>query len=237
MITGTGYYKFLNRSDVARVLAEGTVLVSSLEYFRNLESERWKLIADRLEGASELTMPKQFVATENSPELEMINNSGVAEGVALKAVHVIGNGRVDLSGAKFRRTIPGHIYCASNGYFEELSRYYTMEAELKYDACLRVTSFRRLMRRIFRTGHIVGTQFRFSDLFYPGIFGRVSYEPRSRSIEDGPVLDVSPFKKGLAFKPQCEVRALFVPKDGVSVEDRLIVKIDDPASVFSEIAL
>jgi len=77
-----------------------TVLVSSLEYFRNLESERWKLIADRLEGASELTMPKQFIATQNSPELEMINNSGVAEGVALKVVHVIGNGRVDLSGAE-----------------------------------------------------------------------------------------------------------------------------------------
>lgn len=205
---GPWYYKFLNRSDVARVLVEGTVLVSSLEYFRNLESEHWKLIADPHEGASELTMPEHFVATENSPELDMINNSRVAEGIALKAVHVVGSGRVNLSGAKFRRTLPGHIYCASNGYFDELSRYYTTEAELKYDACLRITSFRRLMRRIFRTGHIVGTQTKFSDLFYRGIFDRVSYEPRSRSIEDGPILDVSPFKKGLAFKPQCHSRIM-----------------------------
>jgi hypothetical protein len=60
------------------------------------------------------------------------------------------------------------------------------------------------------------------------IFGLSGTKPLARK---------APFKKGLAFKPQCEVRAFFIPKDGVSVEDRLIVKIDDPASVFSEIAL
>lgn len=236
MIIGKAYYKFLDRNDLSRVLNDGTVLVSSFEYYRRLEKDAWGLIADHLEGASEMTMPERFVVAENSPELEMINSSGVAKGLAPKFVHVESGGRVSLGGATFLRVLPaGHVYCASYGYFDELQRYYCVEAERKYNSCIRIASFQRLLRRIFRTGVILGTQMKFSDLFDRRMAGVVTYEARSRSILEGPMLDESPFKKEVIFKPQQEVRICFVPRDGLRAEDRLVVRIDDPASIFSEV--
>lgn len=48
------YYKFLDNADVNKVLIDGTMVISSLEYFRRLEAN-WADIGDPLEGASELT--------------------------------------------------------------------------------------------------------------------------------------------------------------------------------------
>jgi hypothetical protein len=234
MIIGKAYYKFLDRDDVNRVLNDGTVLISSLEYYRGLEKAAWGLIADRLEGASEMIMPDHFTITENSPELEMINNSGAAKGSARKLAHVESGGRINLGGATFVRVLPGHVYCASYGSFDELHRYYTVEAERKYNACLRITSFRRLARRIFRTGVILGTKMKFSDVFDRVAIDTVTYEARSRSINEGPMLEESPFKKELVFKPQQEVRIYFVAKDGLRAEDRIVVRIEDPSSIFSK---
>lgn len=233
MQIGPAYYKFLNRGDVPRVLDAGTVLIRSLDYYRRLEAGKWGLIADRLEGASEMTIPDRFVVTADSLELTTINNSGAATGSALKFADVREGGVIDLSGATIIRTVPGHIYCASHGHFDELRKHHSQDAEFKYDACLRVSSLMRLCRRIFRTGIVVGTGTRFADLFEGYGIDKVTYESRSRSIADGMMLEESPFKKGLAFAPQQEARIYFAPRQGGVAADTLIVKINDPGSIFS----
>jgi hypothetical protein len=50
------YLKFLHTKDIDKVLGDGTLMISSLEYFRKLEEAEWPDIADPLEGASELTV-------------------------------------------------------------------------------------------------------------------------------------------------------------------------------------
>lgn len=61
------HYKFLDSKDIDRVMVDGTIMVSSLEYFRGLEEAEWADIADALEGASELTIGENFVLRESSP--------------------------------------------------------------------------------------------------------------------------------------------------------------------------
>ncbi len=229
---GPTYYKFLDRDAISRVLVDGTVLISSLEYYRHLEAS-WGLIADRLEGAFELTVPRALVATENSPDLAMLNSSGLADGLAKTFAHVESGGRILVDpGACFIRTIPGYVFCAGFGIFNELRREFG-----NYDACLKMVSLRRLMRRIFRTGVRLDNGERFSELFVACKMGKVEYTPRSRPITEGPMLDVSPFKKDNRFEAQQEVRIFFVPRDGLSIPDRLIVRIDDPHSIFEEVPM
>jgi hypothetical protein len=231
-LIGEAYYKFLDREAVARVLVDGTVLVSSLDHYRRLEAT-WGLIADPLEGASELTVSRPLVATENSPDLDMLNNSGLGDGLVQTFARVSSGGRILIDqGVRFVRTIPGHVFCAGYGFFDDLRSEFS-----NYDACIRILSFQRLMRRIVRTGIIVESGRRFSDLFVNCALGRVEYEARSRPITEGPLLDISPFKKGIRFQSQREVRLYFGPRDGESPPDRLIVKIDDPQSIFSEVPM
>jgi hypothetical protein len=232
VLIGPAYYKFLDRDAVSRVLVDGTVLVSSFEHYRRLEASHG-LIADPLEGASELTVPRPLVATENSPDLEMLNKSGLAEGLAQTFAHAATDGRILVDqGARFIRTMPGHVFCVGYGFFDDLRSEFN-----NYDACLRILSLRRLMRRIVRTGIIVESGRRFSDLFVAGEIGKVEYEARSRPLTEGPLFELSPFKKEIRFKSQQEVRIYFAPWDGESPPDRLIVRIDDPQSIFSEVRM
>ncbi len=71
------YYKFLESGDVYHVLIEGTMMVSSLSYFRKLELGD---IGDPLEGGTRLTVRKAIIATEGSPELEMLNAADIGLG-------------------------------------------------------------------------------------------------------------------------------------------------------------
>ena len=78
---------------------------------------------------------------------------------------------------------------------------------------------------------------KFSDVFDRVAIGTVAYEVRSRSIMEGPMLEESPFKKELVFKPQQEVRIYFVAKERLRAEDRIVVRMEDPTSIFSEMPL
>jgi hypothetical protein len=42
------HYKFLDSKDIDRVLVDGTMIISSLEYFRRLEEGKWTDIGDPL---------------------------------------------------------------------------------------------------------------------------------------------------------------------------------------------
>jgi hypothetical protein len=231
-------FKFLDQGDVSKVLHDGTVVISSFQYFRELEEKEWGLISDRLEGASEMTTPSSFVLTENSRELNMLNSAlvPVAPGIG-KFVHIAEGGIVSMRGTRFVNTVPGHIYCASRGDFEALKIYHTQQAEKKYDACLRIKDFKELAERISGTGVLVETGRKFSDVFERSNIGVVEYEVRSRSVEQGAMIQASPFKKALVFKSQSEARIHFVPKNGEAPAARLIVKIDDPGSIFAEVSL
>ena len=83
---------------------------------------QWTLLPECLDDFIDESNPVRVIDVfVDALDLAEMSFEGVEP--AAKAVHVVGSGRVNLSGAKFRRTLPGHIYCASNGYFDELSRY------------------------------------------------------------------------------------------------------------------
>src|SRR5438105_3357696 len=101
---GDMHYKFLDAADVEKVLVDGTILVSGFEYFRRLEESEWGLIADRLEGAAELTIPSNFIATKDSPELNMLNDANIGQGMFKQFASVSGDGVISLSGLNIVHT-------------------------------------------------------------------------------------------------------------------------------------
>jgi hypothetical protein len=236
-----GFYKFLDTGDIEKVLGDGTfgtIKVSSASYFRSLEATKWGAIADPLEGASALTVGEKMVLTEGSPELEIANNANIGRGAFQKFAVVESGGRVDIApGAQFIHTIQElFIYSAAAGDLGKLTQDMCVNTERPYDACLRISNLGALRERIFEAGKIRDLGCKVSDLFEPGLIQLVEYEERSRDIREGPVIDPSPFKKDLRFKPQAEVRLLLVPKEGKEIPDRpLIIEIPDPQSLFTEV--
>jgi hypothetical protein len=66
------HYKFLDSVHVPKVMVDGTIIISSFDYFRRLEASAWDGIADNLEAATEFRLPDNFVATADSPELALL---------------------------------------------------------------------------------------------------------------------------------------------------------------------
>jgi hypothetical protein len=230
------YYKFLDAADVDKVLIDGTMVISSLEYFRRLEVN-WADIGDPLEGASELTVKGNFVIRENSPELALVDNANIGLGMFQKFAAVSGGGVVDISNVRFVHVVPKlFIYSVSVGNIDELTTEMCVKSKRPYDACLRVPDLGELQRKIFERGRIRDLNCGVNEVFLPGLIQAVEYEPRSRDIRKGPVIEPSPFKKDEKFKGQAEVRVLFVPKEQVQVsEERLIIEIPELTSLFEEV--
>jgi hypothetical protein len=99
------YYKFLDTRDIDRVIVDGTLIVSNVSYFRDLEAS-WGTIADPLEAASLLSFGEKFVLTEGSPELEIANNANIGLGAFKNFAVVESGGTIDMSGARFIHTAP-----------------------------------------------------------------------------------------------------------------------------------
>jgi hypothetical protein len=235
------YYKFLDTADADKVLIDGTMVISSLEYFRSLEAN-WADIGDYLEGASELTVKGNFVIRENSPELALVDNANIGLGIFQKFAIVSGGGVVDMSNVRIVHVVPKlFIYSVSVGNIDELITEMCVKSKRPYDACLRVPDLGGLQRKIFECGRIRDLNCGVNEVFLPGLIQVVEYEPRSRDIRQGPVIEPSPFKKDEKFKEQAEVRVLFVPKEQVQLsEERLIIEIpvgiarDKSTNTFSQ---
>jgi hypothetical protein len=180
------YYKFLDPSDLEKVLVDGTLMISSVEYFRKLESQGQ--IGDALDSASEMTTPEKFVLTENSAELDLINNAGIPLFTG-KFAHVSGDGKIYAGGMRLISVLPGHIFCASFGELAELKSYFKETAERKYEACLRINSLDAILHRLFQTGIEAQTGKRFQDFFDRYSIGSVTYEAPSRSVIEGKMLE------------------------------------------------
>ena len=232
------YYKFLDAADIDKVLIDGTIIISSLEYFRGLEEKEWADIGDPLDGASELTVNGEFIVTEGSQKLEMINKSVEALGLFQgKFAHVSGGGKIDMSGARFVPLVPRlFIYSVTIGNIDELTTRMCVKAKRPYNACLRIADLEGLQRKIFECGRVRNLNRSVSEIFMPGLIRPVEYDPRSRDVRQGlPIIEPSPFKKAEKFRGQSEVRVLFVPKEGVAIpEERLIIEISKPNAFFTE---
>jgi hypothetical protein len=104
------FYKFMNSRHIDAVLTEGTLIISSLQYFRDLEKDAQPWIGDRFEGASELRVPDTFVLTEGSQELDLINQANIGFGKFGKFANVSSGGVIDLSGTKFLHLAPPDVH-------------------------------------------------------------------------------------------------------------------------------
>src|SRR5258708_5937460 len=144
------HYKFLDSIHVPNVMADGTILISSFDYFRRLEEGEWGEIADSLEAASEFKLPEEFIATAGSAELAQLNNAGIGLGMFMQFARVESGGKLTASGARFIHQMPNaFIFSASWGALDGLRKYMCEDAQKKYSACLKIRSLHRLERRIF----------------------------------------------------------------------------------------
>jgi hypothetical protein len=228
------HYKFLDSAHLTNVLIDGTIVISSFEYFRQLEEAEWGGIADPLEAATEFKIPENFVATEGSPELAQLNSAGIGLGLFKQFAKIESGGVINISGARFVHQIQdAYIFSASWGDIDQLRDYMFTKAQRKYDACLKIKNLHRLERRLFDSGYILDLDRRFSDVFHRGEHKTVEYEARSSSLPES-VLPPSAFKKGIQFKDQAEARITFIPKIALA-QKRFIVKIPDPGTIFEEL--
>ena len=230
-------YKFLDTYDVDKVMVDGTIVVSSLEYFQNLEEGEWADIGDPLEGSTELTAKGDFAIREDSPELTLVNNANIGLGMFKTFAVVSGGGQINISAARFIHQIPNlFIYSVADGDLADLTNRMCVAAKRPYDACLRVLDIEHMRQVIFEHGRICNLACRVDDVFEPGLIGPVLYAPRSRDVRQGPTIEPSPFVKEERFRGQSEVRMLLVPKTGVQVPDgRLIIELPHPTSLFKEV--
>jgi hypothetical protein len=225
------HYKFLHSIHVPNVMVDGTIIISSFEYFRRLEESAWRGIADTLEGATEFKLPDEFTATAGSANLAQLNNAGIGLGMCAQFARVETGGKLDFSGARFIHQAPdAFIFSASWGVLDSLRKYMCEEAPKPYSACLKIRSLHRLEARILHEGYVRELACRFSDVFERGQRGIVTYEARSNSLPEA-VLPPSAFKKGLPFKDQSEARITFVPKVAMS-HLRLTIQVPNPSALF-----
>lgn len=182
-------------------------------------------------------MKGDFVIRENSPELALVNNANIGLGMFQNFAVVSDGGVIDMSNVRFIHVVPKlFIYSLSFGNIDELTTEMCVKSKRLYDACLRCLDLGGLQRKMFEHGRIRDLNCGVSEIFMPGLIQALEYEPRSRDIKQGPVIEPSPFKKDTKFKGQAEVRVLFVPKEQVQVsEERLTIEIPEPTSLFEEV--
>lgn len=103
-----------------------------------------------------------------------------------KFADVSGGGIIDISGARFVHAIPNlFIFSATVGEINKLTTEMCVNAERRYDACLRISDRAALRRSIFGAGWIRDLNCKVSDIFEPGLIEAVEYEARSRDMREG----------------------------------------------------
>ncbi len=211
------FYKFLDSRHISSVLEKNTLLVSCLSHFRDLEAANGPWIGDRLEGATESTIPPKFVIEEGSKELELINNANLGLGMFQHFAKVENGGTIDLSGSRFVHAIPSlYIYSFAAGVFDELKEAFCLSSTDPYDACLLIRSPGLLMQAILNEGVIVELERPVCEVFSLGGIDIVTYGDVSNSIETSPAVPPSPFQKDAKFAAQREHRMVFQPNTEVA---------------------
>ena len=225
------YYKFLNSQHVDAVCKEGTLIVSSLQYFRDLEAKEGQWIGDRLEGATELTTSRHYTLTEGSKELEMFNNANIGHGMFKQFAVMSGGGRIEMGPTSFVTVLPPlYVFSFSGGKLSTL-RASMSSGPAPYDACLRIPWPGELLKAMVEEGLVVDLGVSFKQLFGSSGMDKVKYTPVSTSITEGRSIPPSPFLKDPVFAGQCEHRMVFEPGQKIELE-RLMVRVPRPERFF-----
>jgi hypothetical protein len=215
------------------VLKMGTLMISSLQYIRDLEGHNGAWIGDRLEGATELSAPDSFVLTEGSNELQIANQANMGNGMFKTFANASSGGMIDLSGTRFISVTPQlYIYSFSEGDLEELRVAMCVDSPEPYDACLRLLSPWNLLKAVIDLGEVVELNALAKDVFWGGAIDRVNYGPVSKNILDGASITPSPFLKDVNFAKQREHRIIFEPKNTIA-EQRLTIKLPNSRDLFN----
>src|SRR5262249_6365371 len=135
-------------SAVDRILIDGTIRVSRLAYYRNLEaSEQW--VADQLEGSVVIKVDNLTVTEDNVSDFAPIGRT--------PAIKVGSDSKVVL-----RNTVLNYpysdvfVFCASHGDLAHLTKIWCSSAFTNpYDACVGIVDMNLLAHRIFYRGVIL----------------------------------------------------------------------------------
>jgi hypothetical protein len=230
------YLKFINTEHIDCVLKGGTLIVSSFQHFRDLETTKGRGIGDRLEAATELTAPDKFTLREGSAELKRVNEATAGMGLFTgKFADVSSGGTIVMDGSRFIAQVePMHIYSFAAGDLDELTRRMCVECTPPYDACLRIIDPGALAQAICDTG--VTTDGRpFRALFQMIRHEPVKYEPVTQDIMSGNAIAPSPFRKAPHFAYQSEERFVLAPVPGVALSDRIEIRLPNPFAHFEEV--
>lgn len=226
------FYKFLNAEHLDAVCRDGTLIVSSFQYFRDLEQKEGPWIGDRLEGATEMWTPEHYVLTEGSDELDTINKANIGHGMFEQFAVVSSGGVIDMSGVKFVTTVPPlYVFSFSGGDLETLRISMSRNTVRSYDACIRLLSPWKLLVAIMDEGVVVDLDVPFKRLFLNNMMDEVKYSQVSKSVTEGQSIPPSPFLKDVRFSSQNEHRIVFEPTQPIT-NDRLVVRVPRPETLF-----
>jgi hypothetical protein len=225
------YYKFLHSVHVDNILIGGTVRISSLSYYRELERPQW--IADRLEGSIEVNMTEGLVVTGD--EVSSFTPEGFPLLVRADTGGKITLGNEVILNYKHRDVF---VFCASQGDLAPLTEATCGDTENPYDACVRIMDMELLAHRMFHRGSIlemggakVGHVFSYFRCA-PVEYCNLSLDQKKMTTRPPPP---SPFiKHHDPFPRQREVRiAFFEPRQVLPLET-LTIKIPRPKEIFVE---
>jgi hypothetical protein len=204
-------YKFLHTRDIDRVLINGTIRISSLAHYRQMEREQW--IADRLEGRSEVNVDHWKYHVDEA-------GSFAPEGYQVP-VFADASSTLVITDSIIQYRLPDpepFIFCASRGELRTLASA-MCEGTDPYDACLRIGDITRLAHRMLHRGIVIELDnIRMHQIFADFRVSQVTYEDLSRDQERRPPPSPSPFRKHFEFAPQSEVRIAFRPHSPIPVQ-------------------
>jgi hypothetical protein len=195
-------YKFLHTRDVNHVLVDGTVRLSGLAHYRQMEGQQW--IADRLEGRSEVKVEHWKYSPHEAPSFAPAGESA--------PIYADASSTVVVENSVFEYRLPDpepFMFCAARGELQTLAL--TMcEGADRYDACLRIDDLYRLAHRMFYRGLVLEFEgARTYRVFRDFQVTSVSYDNHSRNQEQRLPPPPSPFRKHAVFSSQSEVRIAF----------------------------
>jgi hypothetical protein len=218
-------YKFLQSIHTDRLLIDGTVRISALSFYRELEGEQW--IADRLEGSVEVNIDHLVVTGNEAGELAPLGYPLVARADA--------GGMIVVENCIFSYQHPdAFIFCASQGDLPSLTESMCRDRTTRYEACVRIVDLELLAHRMFYRGAVVEMDgAKVSHLFTEFRSAPVVYKGLSRPQQMGRPPSPSPFLKHDVFAGQREVRIAFQPRQPIPLRT-LTIKIPRPESIFVE---
>jgi hypothetical protein len=224
------YYKFIQSEHVERVLNEGTLRISSLEFFSYLEEvhgNAW--IGDVLERGSEIIQDEPLDASDPA-------NAETVEFLA-KTIGVSYHGTKRVSGEKYMFVQPPTwIYSCSYGGLDLLEPVMCGDRvgpEYRYDSCLEITDLEGL-RESFRSARVVELAAPVSDIFKGMEADPVKYDEKRRKVHEHRMPAFGPFVKSPAYASQCEYRMVLEARDK-NIPDVLTIRIDTPTDYFKEV--